>query len=410
MAAPIAYSNPSMTPTDVDGRRKVAQALYGQATDASPVGHWTQALARVLQGGVSGFYDGTASRGEKEGIASRGAFMQQAMKDPSGAATAGITNPWTTDQASQIGQKVIAQNMQRSDPAYQMGLKQKQAELDMMPLKRQAMEAEIAGKGLSQQVTQANLEQAKMQTPQWRMQNAETFGIVKGTPEWRQFVVSGSLPDASSGKPPVGYRPTQEGNLEAVPGGPADIKQNEKRQGDFASLQYLNQKLDDLSTQANILKEHPGLPGITGVRGMIPNLPGTKAADAEAERTTLLAKTAFATLQDMRNASKSGGALGAIAVQELVMLQNAVVALEKSQGTDQFKANLGRLQEQVAKTKDRVQAAYNDHWNRSGSPPQGVQGAQGNAGPVRIRDDSDYARLPPGTQYIDPEGNPRTKR
>lgn len=207
-------------------------------------------------------------------------------------------------------------------------------------------------------------------------------------------------------KPPPGYRGTADGNMEAIPGGPADIKQNEKRQSDFASLQYLEQKLDDLSTQANILKNHPGLPGITGVRGMIPNVPGTKAADAEAERTTLLAKTAFATLQDMRNASKTGGALGAIAVQELVMLQNAVVALERSQGTDQFKTNLGRLQAQTEKTRTRIREAYNDHWNRSGEAAR--QGA--GQGPARVRDDSDYARLPSGAQYVDPEGNVRTKR
>ncbi len=152
----------------------------------------------------------------------------------------------------------------------------------------------------------------------------------------------------SGGKVPPGYRMAPDGKaMEAIPGGPADIKTNEKRQQDFNSMQYMFQKLDDLGTQANILKNHPGLPGITGWRGAIPNFPGSNAANADAERTTLLSKSAFAALQDMRNASKTGGALGAIAVQELVMLQNANVALEKSQTEEQYKTNLDRLQKQI---------------------------------------------------------------
>lgn len=111
------YSNPSMTPTDVDQRRKLAQALMQQGTDASPVGHWTQGLARVLQGGMGGYYGRTASDAEKEGIASRGAFMQQAMKDPKAAATAGITDPWTTDAAMAMGNTAIQQDFARSQQA-----------------------------------------------------------------------------------------------------------------------------------------------------------------------------------------------------------------------------------------------------------------------------------------------------
>lgn len=191
MAAPTAFSNPSLSPTDVDSRRRMAQALYGQATDASPVGHWTQALARVLQGGVSGYYDGTASKGEKEGIASRGAFMQQAMKDPAGAAASGISNPWTTDQAGAIGQKVIGQKLEQSDPMYQLRRQQAQADLDMVPLKRQALEADIAGKGLSQKVTEANLAQLKTATPEYRASVAEKYGLRPGTPEYNSFVVNG---------------------------------------------------------------------------------------------------------------------------------------------------------------------------------------------------------------------------
>lgn len=45
-------------------RRQLADALLSNATDASPVGHWTQALARGLQGGIAGWQNRKADKEE----------------------------------------------------------------------------------------------------------------------------------------------------------------------------------------------------------------------------------------------------------------------------------------------------------------------------------------------------------
>ena len=74
-------------------------------------------------------------------------------------------------------------------------------------------------------------------------------------------------------KTPPGYRPTADGNMEAVPGGPADVKINEKRQQDFASVQHLTQSLDSLQRAANDVLQHKGLGGNFGVSGAFPNIP-----------------------------------------------------------------------------------------------------------------------------------------
>lgn len=64
MAQPTDFSNaPSVN--SIAQQRKLAQALAGQAMDTSPVGHWTQALARAVQGGVSGMQTDRANTGEK---------------------------------------------------------------------------------------------------------------------------------------------------------------------------------------------------------------------------------------------------------------------------------------------------------------------------------------------------------
>lgn len=55
------------TPGSVDYRRRMAAQLAGQATDASPKGHWAHILAQALQGGVSGYEQGKATADERAG-------------------------------------------------------------------------------------------------------------------------------------------------------------------------------------------------------------------------------------------------------------------------------------------------------------------------------------------------------
>jgi hypothetical protein len=78
-----------LSPEDVAYRRRMAQMLMQQGTDASPVGHWTQALARALQGGISGLHADAAREGERDGRASLARLLASGA-DP--AAVAG--NPW----------------------------------------------------------------------------------------------------------------------------------------------------------------------------------------------------------------------------------------------------------------------------------------------------------------------------
>lgn len=57
----------SATPSSVDYRRRMAAQLAGQATDASPKGHWAHILAQALQGGVSGYQSAQATADERAG-------------------------------------------------------------------------------------------------------------------------------------------------------------------------------------------------------------------------------------------------------------------------------------------------------------------------------------------------------
>jgi hypothetical protein len=380
-----------LTPADVAQRRRLADALGQQGSDASPVGPWTQALARVLQGGTAGYYDARASQGEKEGIASRGAFMTEAMKNPSAAVASGIANPWTTDMAGDIGGKLISQKVAQSDPMYALKRQQAQAEIEMLPLKRQAMELENRTR------------QRDLDSPAAKLTVVPEGGILVGTDPR-----SGQHQEIARGndktKVPPGYRPTSEGNLEAIPGGPADIKINEKRQQDYAQATAMTQQLDELAKSVNTVLTAPGLDKNFGVQGYVPNIPGGKAANAQALLDTLRTQGAFAALQEMRNASKTGGALGAVSDKESVMLQNAIAALQRVQSADQARKQLQVFLDHIEASKSRIRNAYNDHWNRAGEASKRVMGEV-----PTIRDDSDYNRLPSGARFVDPDGKERIK-
>ncbi len=56
---------------------------------------------------------------------------------------------------------------------------------EMHPLDMDAKRASVAA-------AQAQLEQVRTQTPDWRAANAERFGLQKGTPEYNQFVIAGT--------------------------------------------------------------------------------------------------------------------------------------------------------------------------------------------------------------------------
>jgi len=269
------------------------------------------------------------------------------------------------------------------------------------PLTEQAKRQQIAAGAIDLKIKQRELD-----NPASKLTTIAEGGVLVATdPRTGQHREIARGNDKSQRLPP-GYRATADGNMEAVPGGPADIKQNEKRQQDYASATQVIQQLDELAKSVNRVATSKGLDKNFGVQGYVPNIPGGDAANAAALLDTLRTQGAFAALQEMRNASKTGGALGAVSDRENQMLQNAIAALQKAQSAKQVREQLNVLLDHVESSKARIREAYNDHWNRGGEAAKREMTGK----PPMVKDESDYNRLPSGAQYVDPEGNVRTKR
>ena len=90
----------------------------------------------------------------------------------------------------------------------------------------------------------------------------------------------------------------------------------------------------------------------TGIPGSVSGLiPGTEAYDLNQELTTIKANLGFDRLDQMREASPTGGALGQVAVQELEALQSSIKSLDRKQTKESLRKNLIAVKKQYRKWK-----------------------------------------------------------
>lgn len=128
-----------------------------------------------------------------------------------------------------------------------------------------------------------------------------------------------------------------------------------QRAGAVASKEDQFKLLDEVT---NEVRDQAGMM-TTGFGGALTrSIPGTPAADLAANLETLQAAAGFEKLQEMRDNSPTGGALGSVTERELALLQATWGSLNQSQSQEQFKRNLDRFQEQVRDSWNRVDAAY----------------------------------------------------
>ena len=142
--------------------------------------------------------------------------------------------------------------------------------------------------------------------------------------------------------------------MQPIAGGPADTTANVAAANEQAG-RAAGVVLEDINRLQTMLDEST-LP-VTGAGSLLKIIPGTNAYDASKLVQTIAGNIGFDRLQQMREASPTGGALGSVSEQELSTLQSVLGSLDMAQSQEAFEYNLNRL-EQIYTEIMRKASAY----------------------------------------------------
>lgn len=113
--------------------------------------------------------------------------------------------------------------------------------------------------------------------------------------------------------------------------------------------------------------------GFIGARSR--GIEGSPAFNLASEIETIKANLGFDRLQQMRDNSPTGGALGQVAVQELIALQSTVANLDPNQSEEQIRSNLNRVKTHYDNWTRAVQQALQEEQMRQPAPGDGADAA-----------------------------------
>lgn len=184
-------------------------------------------------------------------------------------------------------------------------------------------------------------------TQQWNPNTQQWVEIARG-PRWTDKSTPPQM-----GTIPTGYQLIEDNGawkLELIPGGPADQENAEIAEADnnkkILAKRSISVVKENIQDALRFYKLSEGEDsdisdsafGISG--SLIRNIPSTNAKDLHMVVETIKANIGFDRLQQMREASPTGGALGQVAIQELFSLQASLGNLSIDQSPEQFKKTL----------------------------------------------------------------------
>lgn len=180
------------------------------------------------------------------------------------------------------------------------------------------------------------------------MQLLEAAGYRRGTPEFEQAARDLLMKKGANNFliPPAApadymYQQDQNGRLTMVPipGGKAD---KTERRSEEQKARAGGIVIDDIK-RIEALGKDAFLPVAGFGASTAATIPGTAAHDVSKLLDGIKANIGIQTLNEMRQASPTGGALGSVTERENEMVQSVYGSLAQSQSSDQFSANLKRL-------------------------------------------------------------------
>lgn len=259
-------------------------------------------------------------------------------------------------------------------------------------------------------------EGARMQTPPEQQSPVQRSGVFIGRSPEEQAQLTAER------TPPTGYRFNERGELVPITGGPvaAEIAATEDAARKRVAL--IRQRGRTVLRDTQRALEATEVAGAAGpIAGQTAIVPGTPAFALQQHLDSIKSNISIDQLQQMRESSPTGGALGQVPVQQQVFLMQVLGSLDPRLPREVLNENLrdvyniyldamygdptehaeavrdGRMTPEEADQlqAEREQTAFTLFGRRADVP--------------RINSDADYQKLPSGSEFIAPDGTRRRK-
>lgn len=160
-----------------------------------------------------------------------------------------------------------------------------------------------------------------------------------------------------------------------------DAKERGKREAAFPKANSaFNAATRDISSLVNdleTLKNHPGLPAITGgIQGRLPSV-SKEATAAQALLDKILAKGQFRSLQQLRDNSPTGGAVGNVSDAEGKALRDSFGALSQTQQDEDFRSQIDSVISDLQFAERNISDAFNETYSYRGETTKPSTGRRG---------------------------------
>jgi len=269
-------------------------------------------------------------------------------------------DPYASPGQKAVINQLLQRQMQASDPMRQMQMKKMQMEID-------AIQNPVVDPMDAVKLKQAELDYLqdsnpepepgyRRLSPEEAMANGLGEGAFQVSPDGKVSKIGGggvtvnnlgqSQPDIGAipqgyalikdDRQPSGYR------MVAIPGGPKDTSENDAV-AEANKERSVAVVTKDISRALGIIEKDPSW--TTGLGAILKGVPGTQAKSLSGVLQTIKANVGFDRLQQMRDASKTGGALGAINTTEMELLQSVLGNLEQDLSPEDLSWNLRRVNE-----------------------------------------------------------------
>lgn len=175
----------------------------------------------------------------------------------------------------------------------------------------------------------------------------------------------------------------------------ARLKMTMDKKGLTTGYQGAVNQIDKVITLIDQLKKHSGTDANFGIRGKLPTVPGTDAADAAALLDEFQKNVGLSELIRLKDA---GVVLTPVSNTDLQAVMQAGTNMDRTQGAPAAREQLEKFRAILENAKREAQGRYSDLSRQLESTPSPQQG-----GTAQPQTQEEFDALPAGTLFIDPD-------